>query len=249
MSTTLDATAPDRTERAGRADRPTDPGAPASRLAGPGDVPRTLREAVPVFLRHASPRLLIVAVAVAAAARIAVGRFSPWDLVPLAALVAFWPIQEWLIHVYILHRKPTTWRGRTVDFAVPRKHRAHHRDPWRLDLVFIPFHSFLYSIPIVVALWLALTPTLPLALTGICAHLAGALHYEWVHFLCHTRVVPRLALYRRLVRNHRHHHFKNEHYWFGVTMLAGDRLLGTAPPVDAVPTSPTARDLHAAGRA
>ena len=29
----------------------------------------------------------------------------------------------------------------------------------------------------------------------------------------------------------------------GVTMLSGDRLLGTAPARDAVPTSPTARTL------
>ena len=34
-----------------------------------------------------------------------------------------------------------------------------------------------------------------------------------------------------LWRNHRLHHCKNEHYWFGVTMLSGDRLLGTAPAV------------------
>ena len=49
--------------------------------------------------------------------------------------------------------------------------------------------------------------------------------------------------YARLWLNHRLHHFKNEHYWYGVTMLSGDRLLGTAPARDAVPTSRTARML------
>ncbi|MDX2168661.1 MAG: fatty acid hydroxylase family protein, partial [Deltaproteobacteria bacterium] len=49
--------------------------------------------------------------------------------------------------------------------------------------------------------------------------------------------------YQRLWRNHRLHHFKNEHYWFGVTMLSGDRLLRTAPAVKDVETSPTARNL------
>ena len=126
---------------------------------------------------------------------------------------------------------------------MPRKHRAHHRDPWDAELVFIPLHSFVYTIPILVGLWLVFGPTLPLALTGITLHLALSLHYEWVHFLVHTRVVPKSWLYKRLWRNHRLHHFKNEHYWYGVTMLSGDRLLRTQPERDAVPTSPTARDL------
>ncbi|HEY8494420.1 MAG TPA: sterol desaturase family protein [Myxococcota bacterium] len=223
------------------------PAASAPRApSAPADAPATLRAALPVFLRHASPRLLMVALAVALAARIAVGGFSIWDVVALLALLAYWPIQEWLIHVYILHRKPIHWRGRTIDFRVPRKHRAHHADPWRLDLVFIPFHSFAYSLPIMVGLWWLVTPNAQVALTGICGHLLLALHYEWVHFLCHTRVSPRLGYYQRLVKNHRWHHFKNERYWYGVTMLGGDRLLGTAPDPATVPTSPTARSLGVA---
>ena len=86
-------------------------------------------------------------------------------------------------------------------------------------------HSFLYALPLLVLLWFALTPSTPLALTGIVAHLALTLHYEWVHFLVHTRYQPTLAYYQRLWRNHRLHHFKNEHYWMGVTMTSGDRLL------------------------
>jgi hypothetical protein len=216
--------------------------------AGPGDSPRTLREAIPVFLHHGSPRLLIACATLALLARFAVGSWSAWDLAPLAGLVLYWPIQEWLIHVFILHAKPKRIFGRTVDFRVPRKHRAHHRDPWRLDLLFIPMHSFVYSIPLLVALWFAVTPTTPLAVTGITGHFLLALHYEWVHFLVHTRVQPRHAYYQRLRDNHRRHHFKNEHYWFGVTMLGGDHLLRTAPGVADVPTSPTARDLEQSQR-
>jgi len=54
---------------------------------------------------------------------------------------------------------------------------------------------------------------------------------------------PRTALYRRLWKNHRRHHFKSEHYWFGVTMRGSDRLLRTAPGLGDKPTSPTARSL------
>jgi sterol desaturase/sphingolipid hydroxylase (fatty acid hydroxylase superfamily) len=66
-----------------------------------------------------------------------------------------------------------------------------------------------------------------------------------VHFLCHTRYWPKSARYRRLVRNHRLHHFKNEHYWFGVSSDAADRVLGTNPDHRAVPKSETVKTLGA----
>jgi hypothetical protein len=215
----------------------------SARALTAADSPRTIGEALPVFVGHGSPRILLVALAVALAIRLHLGQWSGWDALPIAALAAYWPIQEWLIHVYILHFKPVDLFGRTIDFRVPRTHRAHHRAPWDIDILFIPMHSFMYSIPLLVGLWFALTPSAALAMTGIVAHLALSLHYEWVHFLVHTRVMPRSALYQRLWRNHRLHHFKNEHYWFGVTMLSGDRLLHTAPALNSVATSGTCREL------
>ena len=39
-------------------------------------------------------------------------------------------------------------------------------------------------------------------------------------------------------RNHRLHHYKNEHYWFTVTSAGtADRLFGTYPDPETVPTS------------
>lgn len=219
--------------------------APPSLSLAASDSPRTVAEALPVFLRHGSPRIVLAALATAVVVRLALGGWSAWDLAPVAAIVAYWPIQEWLIHVFILHAKPITLFGRTIDFRVPRKHRAHHRAPWDIEILFIPMHSFLYAIPLLVLLWFGLTPTTELAMTGVVAHLALTLHYEWVHYLVHTRYQPTSAHYQRLWRNHRLHHFKNEHYWFGVTMTTGDRLLHTQPAVKDVETSPTCRTLAA----
>jgi sterol desaturase/sphingolipid hydroxylase (fatty acid hydroxylase superfamily) len=207
------------------------------------DLPGTLSSALREFVRHASPRILAALALGFAAARLAAGDFSPWDLAAVGAVVALWPVQEWLIHVLILHYRPRRIAGRTLDFLVPIKHREHHRDPWRLDLVFIPLQVYL-GVPAVLALvlWLAAS-SLPRALSVLAVYFALALHYEWIHFLIHTRYPPRRALYRRVWRNHLLHHFKNEHYWFGVTMLGGDRLFGTAADPDRVPTSKTARTL------
>jgi sterol desaturase/sphingolipid hydroxylase (fatty acid hydroxylase superfamily) len=84
------------------------------------------------------------------------------------------------------------------------------------------------------------------ALTGVATSYAMLTVYEWTHFLIHSAYRPRHALYRRMWRAHRLHHFRNERYWFGVTTHLGDRLLGTFPDRDEVPRSPTARTLGVA---
>ena len=61
--------------------------------------------------------------------------------------------------------------------------------------------------------------------------------------MVHTRYRPRSWLYDRMWRNHRLHHFMNEHYWYGVTMLSGDRLLSTGPDRKSVEPSLTCRTL------
>jgi hypothetical protein len=218
-------------------------GAESAARESVGSNPRTIEEAVREFLRHVSPWILIVCFSIALGARIRVGNWSLWDLLPVAALLAYWPIQEWLIHVFILHFKPIRVGRFTIDFRIPRKHREHHRNPWDIPLVFIPLNGFLYIIPLSVVLAFWLTPTPALALTGITAAFGLTIHYEWVHFIVHTRYTPRSRYYQRLWRNHRLHHFKNEHYWYGVTRLQGDTMLRTAPVPASVPPSPTARTL------
>lgn len=212
-------------------------------FAGPGAGPGTRGAAVAFFARQASPRILGAALAAALALRAAAGPFTGWDALPPLLLVLLWPLNEWLIHVLVLHSKPFELWGRRFVPEVPRLHREHHRDPWNLRLLFIPLHSFVYTLPLLVALCFALTPTTELALTSLASYLALALHYEWVHFLAHVRWVPGSAHYRRLVRNHRLHHFKNERYWYGVSMLGADRPLGTAPDPESVPRSETVRTL------
>ena len=72
--------------------------------------------------------------------------------------------------------------------------------------------------------------------------------YEWTHYLIHSDHRPRTRAYRAVWRNHRLHHYKNEHYWFTVTTAGtADRLFGTYPDPETVPTSPTAKNLHGAG--
>jgi len=212
-------------------------------MANPGVLPDRLRPALAVFFRHASPRVLCALVVAAVGVRVMLGGWSLWDLAIPIGLVAFWPLQEWLIHVFILHYQPLTLLGRKLDFKVPILHRAHHRDPWRLDLVFIPIHVFAFVPLLVGGVVLLGASQAQLAATGVAAYFALSLHYEWVHFMIHTLYRPRLGYYQRLARNHLLHHFRNEHYWYGVTMLQADGWLGTAPEPNAVPKSTTCLSL------
>jgi hypothetical protein len=172
------------------------------------------------------------------------GRVS--DLLVVAIMIATFPFYEWVIHVMILHWRPKRIFGLKVDSLLARKHREHHADPKQIELIFIPTQTVFWLIPGTVAISIFAFPTLSGGLTYLgFAGLLG-LNYEWVHFLVHTDYKPKTWAYRAVYRNHRNHHFKNEHYWFSVTTSGiSDRVLGTFPDPPSVPTSPTAKALHA----
>ncbi|MBA2661430.1 MAG: sterol desaturase family protein [Bradymonadaceae bacterium] len=205
---------------------------------------KTLGAAVRLFAAFPGPRFIALVMIVAWSARLWVGNFGWWDLAVMAAIPMLWPLQEWLIHVFILHFKPRKLFGRTIDLYPAYKHRVHHQDPWKLEHVFIPTRTLPVSLAAIVAAWFLLMPSTELFLSGIAVYVAMSLVYEWTHYLIHTNYRPKSGFYKRLWKNHRLHHFKNEHYWFGVSMLAGDRLLNTAPDYDAVEMSSTCRTVH-----
>jgi hypothetical protein len=202
----------------------------------------SLAGAARTFADQVTPKIIVASLAAAAVARLAVGRWSWRDVLVPVVIVAAQPFTEWLIHVFVLHFKARRVGRVTVDLGVARKHRAHHADPKDLVLVFVPLPSLALLIGGVAAVTLV---TLPVgtALTAMAAAYALLLTYEWTHFLIHSAYRPRHRLYRYVWRAHRNHHFRNEHYWFGVTMHLADHVLGTFPDKSAVEVSPTARTL------
>lgn len=226
-------------------DPPTTPTAPTgSRAAGPVPTPipaADLGEAGRRFLDTASARILGGQLVVFAALRARAGRIGRGDAALAVGVAAWWPLQEWLAHRYVLHARPRTVAGRTVDLTVAQRHREHHADPWHN--VGLPLSFLVPAVPVHVAVWALLTRSRRLALTGMLAYGSAALIYEWTHFLTHTAYRPRRAWYRKLQRRHRLHHFKDEHQWLGFTVPYVDDLFGTAPDPSTVPTSPTVRTL------
>jgi len=214
--------------------------------AGPGDrrTSQTLRQAARAFARHPSPWLIGSALLGGAVARGLVHRFSWTELLVPIALVVLFPVIEWVVHVCILHWRPRHLGPVAVDSLLARKHRAHHADPRDLPLVFIPWQVELWLLPAYVVVALVVFPDRAAGLSFLVAATALMLGYEWVHYLVHSDYRPRSRAFRSVWRNHRLHHYKNEHYWFTVTSAGtADRLFGTYPDAADVETSPTVKAL------
>jgi len=205
----------------------------------------SLPDAARIFWRYPSPWVLAGIATTYVTARVALGGWRWADLGIAVALVALQPFVEWVIHTSLLHWKPRTVLGRRIDPLVARKHREHHRDPKRLDVVFIPLPTIFRSLVGNATVWFVFAPTAPFALTGLATGALLGFVYEWVHYLIHSDYKPRRWAFRNVWRNHRLHHYKSERYWFGVTNALGDHVLRTHPDRNAVPTSPTCKELLA----
>lgn len=214
---------------------------------------RTLAGVARAFARRRSPKLIALAILALAAVRVAFGDPSWRDAVAVAAMLCVYPFAEWAIHVNLLHMPPFELAGRRFEAPAARAHRAHHERPNDLSMILLDPLELVQLLLLVVPAVLAAgalavglaTGPVPLGAllsAGLAGYLAIGV-YEWTHFLIHAPYRPRSPHYRALWRNHRLHHFKNEHYWHGITQRIGDRVLGTDPDQREVARSATARTL------
>ena len=214
----------------------------------------TKSEVAAVYIRRGSAQVLIAAAMVLVAARLVLGGLGRGDLIALWATVAITGTVEWIIHKYLLHAPDDSWTGRTLGTGAG--HKEHHLDPTHLDwlllggidaAVFVTAFGAVTAAWTIPLMWITGSALLGPFVTAWALAAIGLAHYEWVHLLVHTKYRPRTRYYRRLARNHRLHHYRNEHYWLGVTANSGDRLLRTYPKHKTdVPLSDTARSLGAA---
>jgi hypothetical protein len=214
---------------------------------------KTLGQAWGEFRAKRSPKLILFAILVTLAVRLALGAPDWRDAVAALALLVIYPFGEWAIHVYLLHLKPFRFRGEKVELATARAHREHHEQPNDLFMILLaPSEAIALMFlavpltPVLAGLVIAAAGgSVPYAalVTGVLTGQLLVAIYEWTHFLIHTAYRPRSRYYRSIWRNHRLHHFKNEHYWHGITNTIGDRALGTLRDQRAVAKSETARTL------
>ena len=214
-----------------------------------GESVRDLREALRIFWSKPGPKVIAATAGTTWAMRALLGPPGLGDVVAVGAAITWWPFQEWLMHKHLLHLEPRTILGVRLDPLFARKHREHHQDPRDIDRTMLPVPAILGAIPLASGGWLVLFGPRRAALTAMATYSTMALLYEWTHFLVHTGVAPKSDFAKRVRRNHRLHHYRNEEYWLGFTWPDVDRWLGTEPEPASVPRSKTAMDLHGLGAA
>lgn len=234
-------------------DRAAEAGSTAAAASRHSREVRTLAHAWHEFRRKRSPRVIAAAIVLALAVRLLIGDFSWRDGAAAAGMLVVYPFAEWAIHVYLLHLRPLRFGERRIELATARAHRQHHEAPNDLSMVLLGPLEATGLLLLVVPLPPALA-ALVCAVAGVSVPVAALVTailtgcvlvgvYEWTHFLIHTAYRPRTRYFHSIRRSHRLHHFKNEHYWHGITSTLGDRALGTFPEQRDVPRSPTARTL------
>lgn len=187
----------------------------------------------------------------ALAARLLVGGVTWVDGLVVGLTIVMTGLVEWFLHLYLLHAPEDSVR--MTKFGTGSGHREHHLDPTNVGwLMLAPADAFVFlillilwtgtwSLPLIALLG---APLLATFLTALLSAYLTLAHYEWTHLLVHTRHRSKNPYYKRLAANHRLHHYRNEHYWLGVTSNVGDRVLRTLPKEKSdVPLSDTARTL------
>lgn len=194
------------------------------------------------FARHRSAQLLLVSAAVVAFARVVLAATAPGlvgplgfaDLVVIMIGVGLIGVVEWFAHRVLFHAPMDSRRSRLLSTGA--SHRRHHADP--TDIAWVLLHprgarALMIAVAILVVAWsapvafVAGSPPLGPYLSAVAVGWFAIANYEWTHLLAHSSYRPRTPYYRRLVRNHRIHHFRDPESLYGISSNLGDRLFAT----------------------
>ncbi len=191
------------------------------------------------FFRHGSNAVLALAVA-ASIVVFALG-IVPFSIVGALIGAAVFFVSEYTTHRFMFHAQPSTMLWLLT--LQHRLHYDHHIDPPKLDLLFLPLWFVIPTALAYYGVFLAITRNPALALSLTFGSICALLYYEWVHYVAHISFNPITPFGRYVKKYHLWHHFKNEHFWYGVTNPSMDFVGATYRNVDTVERSTTVREI------
>lgn len=157
----------------------------------------------------------------------------------IGALIFF--TSEYSTHRFLFHARPAS-----IDWVLRFQHRLHydhHIDPPKLELLFLPLWFVVPTTILYFVLYIAVTRNVTLTLSLVFGSIAALTFYEWAHYVAHVPFVPVTPWGKYMKKYHLWHHFKNEHFWFGVTNPSTDHVGGTYRDVEDVERSTTVREI------
>lgn len=184
-------------------------------------------QALVLMMKQSGPWVLLVSIITSLVLRGLYGPPTVWDGVVFSMFFFGRGIIEWLVHTYVLHARPLPWLRWQCRSALSRMHAEHHKHPSDINTLFFGGKSVLLTTLVMAVTFSMIMPRQELALTLLSTILLNTLLYEWCHLLAHSTITPRSGLFRRLILNHRWHHYQDGQKWLGVSSTLGDRLFGT----------------------
>jgi 4-hydroxysphinganine ceramide fatty acyl 2-hydroxylase len=191
------------------------------------------------WFKHGSNGALVSFIVVMAVL-FSIGRVE-FNWIAAAIGAAIFLSSEYTTHRFLFHARP-----QKADWLLRLQHRLHydhHIDPQKLELLFLPLWFIIPVAVLYFGLYLALTRNAVLSLSLTFGSIVALTFYEWVHYVAHTSFTPVTPFGKYMKKYHLWHHFKNEHYWFGVTNPSTDYLGGSYKEHDSVPRSTTVREI------
>jgi len=194
---------------------------------------------IATFFKHGSNTVLVIAI-VALAAVFAMHAIPFWPLAALVGALVFF-ITEYTTHRFFFHAKPVAipW----INKLQHRLHYDHHIDPPKLELLFLPLWFVIPVTGLYYGAYVLVVRDPIQAVSFAFGAILALTYYEWVHYVAHVPFTPVTPFGKYIKKYHLWHHFKNEHFWYGVTNPSMDYVGLTYRDVEAVERSTTVREI------
>lgn len=190
-------------------------------------LPKTFSQALLVTMRHSGPFMMFIFLVIALFFRLYLGEFTWFDvLFPLISIYSLGFI-EWALHYYIWHENPLPIIGKTLKTPLSRMHRLHHDYPDDLNTLFFGWKAVVVATTFIWGMSAIIFENIEFMLTIIFSFSLVLFLHEYAHFVAHTNVNPKSLWLKKIITNHRLHHFKDETKWMGVSSTIPDKLFGT----------------------
>ncbi len=194
---------------------------------------------IAAFLRHGSNGILALGI-VAAIGAFGFGA-APFSLAGALIGAAIFFVSEYTTHRFLFHAQPSK-----IPFVLKLQHKLHydhHIDPPKIELLFLPWWFVVPTVLVYYGIYLAVVRSPALAFSLAFGSVCALFYYEWVHYIAHIPFNPVTPLGRYVKKYHLWHHFKNEHFWYGVTNPSMDFVGATYRDVESVDRSTTVREI------
>lgn len=152
--------------------------------------------------------------------------FKYWYVAILILILS--PFIEYYAHKYFLHLPRPKHKEKHPLYSkfLDHIHYNHHLDPKDVKFVFAQFWLTFPVFILDISVFYALSWSIDITLVAMTFFIAYYLLYEWTHFLAHSNYAPKNGYSKYMKKYHLWHHYKNEHYWYGITSPIADMVFG-----------------------